>query len=662
MALETERCSPNNASSPGPTDNNRRPGLDDCSDQTKEMQSTHSRCKTPPPSTATVDTDGCSDTSTAVSAFRPVRGEDAVQALATDDEQTPAAAAALLLACSKPLSICSPLQNKTSAADKVLQTSPPPVQVPVAVPQHNHHHQQPLNRKKSVQKPAAVTVATDVPRWIHQQQQLLQHDDSQHAPQSATAQPPPTAATAAAVEYTMAMAAAAAAAASTGQVPPVFPFNSWMYRFNFLPIVPAAAAAEYFREMHHHHMQHQTDNSGGSSETVDEQQLHQLQLLQQSVAANHHLQPLHLHAAAGFAQQRQQQTIAAATVPCNSHNQTVQPGVGGLQSSPAAAITHQLATPQPLLHQSLPSQPALHLQQSGLSASPLQQPASALAVLPQSQPLSLPPPPPPPVGYVSRPASTSGSSDVSSSCGGNNGMMMMMMSSCIGGTMQNTKNSYCRSPSPRSPSPFPLAFSVDNILRPEFGSKLHHHHHLLHNNRGRPSSTSPPLPLGSITASKLQFNIDNCSKQQQQSPLLKPSALQPTSLLRPSPTRPNVTIAPKRPAAITVIADKAKRKPAPSSLQSSSPINSINNNNKLTSINGADVHHLNPDDSVNNNNNNNNDNDQESGSDAAGSIDQQANEKELWPAWVYCTRYSDRPSSGKNKIIYFFFFCTNGCL
>lgn len=30
--------------------------------------------------------------------------------------------------------------------------------------------------------------------------------------------------------------------------------------------------------------------------------------------------------------------------------------------------------------------------------------------------------------------------------------------------------------------------------------------------------------------------------------------------------------------------------------------------------------------------------------------------KEHWPAWVYCTRYSDRPSSG--KCVYLFFFNT----
>lgn len=35
----------------------------------------------------------------------------------------------------------------------------------------------------------------------------------------------------------------------------------------------------------------------------------------------------------------------------------------------------------------------------------------------------------------------------------------------------------------------------------------------------------------------------------------------------------------------------------------------------------------------------------------------------LWPAWVYCTRYSDRPSSGKNNlIIYFKFSCVFLCI
>ncbi len=45
-----------------------------------------------------------------------------------------------------------------------------------------------------------------------------------------------------------------------------------------------------------------------------------------------------------------------------------------------------------------------------------------------------------------------------------------------------------------------------------------------------------------------------------------------------------------------------------------------------------------------------------SGSDGSKSVDGDGKEKEgrLWPAWVYCTRYSDRPSSGKSKSTSFF--------
>lgn len=34
--------------------------------------------------------------------------------------------------------------------------------------------------------------------------------------------------------------------------------------------------------------------------------------------------------------------------------------------------------------------------------------------------------------------------------------------------------------------------------------------------------------------------------------------------------------------------------------------------------------------------------------------DAEGNVPQLWPAWVYCTRYSDRPSSGKRNLICFF--------
>lgn len=608
MALETERCSPNNASSPGPTDNNRRPGLDDCSDQTREVSPRAIGCKTPPEQslprasvvdTSTVDGDDDHDDGSrppasppptpkqqpvpsaslhTVSAFRPVQEDAAVAARRTPPP--PSEAALLQLACSKPLSICSPLQNKTGS-DVKLQTSPQP-------PPPSHVLPPPpvvtMTKKRSCHVQKANGPTSDVPRWVHQQQQMQQHVALQNG--EAAVHQPSAAAAAAAVEYTMAMAAAAAAAAASGQVPPVFPFNSWMYRFNFLPMVPAATA-EYFREMHH---QHQTGGDG-PSEMEDGRQ----------PPAHHHLPPLHHH-------QLQQQQTAADLSPTLAHRTVVavpRPLTVPLQSLP-------LQQPQPLSLQPPPAPPQHH----------------------QPQPLqSLPPPPPPPPppssmgGYVSRPASTSGSSDVSSSCGGVTG----------GGGTTTTKN-FCRSPSPRSPSPFRLAFSVDNILRPEFGSKLHHHLHqqLLqhHNNRGRQRSVSPPSPLHA--AANLQYNVVANNKSQP-APLLLQPAHQAQPPLRPAATRPNVGL--KRPAPVAVgTADKVKRKPV------SAPI-------VVKSVAGGGGRRPKPDESTNIIKNNNNvhvdDDDDGQESDATGSTDQQSNDKEMWPAWVYCTRYSDRPSSGK---------------
>jgi len=552
MALETERCSPNNASSPGPTDNNRRPGMDDCSDQTKELS------PSPPPPLPSASVDDAAEQQ-------------------QQQQHAPVHDASSLLACSKPLSICSPLQNKT-AADYRLQTSSPPLPPPPPLPPQHSRPQPAANRKKPVHKPPA-----DVPRWIHQQQQHTVAQQNNEPP-ALVAPHSTAAAAAAAVEYTMAVAAAAA-----GHVPPVFPFNSWMYRLNFLPIVPAAAA-EYFREMHHHHQHHQ---NGGSPE-IDERQ-----------PPHHPHLPLHHYQHHHYQQQQQLQQL--------THHRRA-----------------DLSQPQPVPPQLLPPQ----LQQLPRSAT----------------------------GYVSRPASTSGSSDVSSSCGnGNGGGGMTMAASVAGGVMTATKNRY-RSPSPRSPSPFPLAFSVDNILRPEFGSKLglRHHGGNNNNNTNRSSSASPPSPVSA--AVKLHYNfVANKSAQQSFAPLQlqsSPSLVQPVtqhpSLHRPAPTRPNAAsvAGPKRPAPVTAVqADKAKRKApvvVPPLPRSCSP---IDNNN--SAVNG-DGNRLKPDDSANNNNNNNDD-DQESDATGASGDLQQSSEKEMWPAWVYCTRYSDRPSSGKRKPLFFSF-------
>lgn len=617
MALETERCSPNNASSPGPTDNNRRPGLDDCSDQTKEVQSPacsrpNGTCKTPPtpPPTMGDDDDGSrplpppppNPSSTArvqVSAFRSFHDDDAaINSSAAADPQT--------LACSKPLSICSPLQNKigTSTADKAQTTAQQQSSLTAC---RKKPLLQPQIQKPNALAPTVTPSSADaVPPWAHQQQQLQhQHAVSQSNDSSA-------AAAAAAVEYTMAMAAAAAAAA--GHVPHVFPFNSWMYHFNFLPMMPTTAA-EYFREIQHH-------QNGGSPE-IDEH----LSLAQ----AAHHLHPaLHVQQAEFTCRQRQQLHSAAVAMHASAGGQLL-PAACATSHRPTTIAAPPQQTP-PLQQQAAPPRPLQSRPQ-------LQQPS-------RPQPMSLPIPPSS-AGYVSRPTSSSGSSDVSSSCGGGGGIGTVA-NPASGGTM-TIKNYNCRSPpSPRSPSPFQLAFSVDNILRPEFGSKLHHHlhqHHLLqqhhHNNnnnvRGRPTSASPPLTSGNKP--HLQQSSQQPPLHLRNSPLPQPARA--SSLLRPAPTGPNAVKVAKRPAPVTA-ADKAKRKPTPAPNALLPPI----------AIKQAanDGHPLKPDDPANNNED---DDDEGQQSDATAGNDQQPtsnNDKEMWPAWVYCTRYSDRPSSGKSEI------------
>lgn len=563
MALETERCSPNNASSPGPTDNNRRPGLDDCSDHTKERSSLQQTTATAVAAATVDDTDPA--TVSAMSAFRPVR-QDATDI--TPAPQTPAAvddgavaAQQQLLACSKPLSICSPLQNKTPSAASIAVAT----DKTCALPQQENYAAPPIKKKPAHGKPS-VDVGH---RWVQQQhhQQPSQNDP---AAQHVTA--------AAAVEYTMAMAAAAAAAGHV--VPPnVFPFNSWMYRFNLLPIMPAAA--EYFREMH--------------GETDD------------------HQMPAILHQPHGF-----------------------------LRHQADLSVVQQLQLQQqynPLQHPSLMTR---GLRPEAQQVLPIRPPSPA-AIAPFQQPPPPPPPPPPSsssgppsTGYASRPTSTASgsSSDASSSA----------------------KN-YGRSPSPRSPSPaFRLTFSVDNILRPEFGTailhhtsqpqqqQLHHHHHgrpshhpYAAAHHRRPSSASPPPPP------PLQLPLQhsaavNCSKLQVG--LLPP----PQPLAAASKSN-----ASKRPTA----ADKAKRKTVASPTAAAAAAIVINN--KPSAINGLPLNKRQPVDDaamINNNNNssNNNNNNSTTDDDQDSQEQQQNTEKDgdqLWPAWVYCTRYSDRPSSGK---------------
>lgn len=69
-----------------------------------------------------------------------------------------------------------------------------------------------------------------------------------------------------------------------------------------------------------------------------------------------------------------------------------------------------------------------------------------------------------------------------------------------------------------------------------------------------------------------------------------------------------------------------------------------NNKTKLSSVGG----------NASSNNNNNHNTDKDIDKDAP--LEEKLKDTKLWPAWVYCTRYSDRPSSGRCKKHFFYLF------
>lgn len=148
-------------------------------------------------------------------------------------------------------------------------------------------------------------------------------------------------------------------------------------------------------------------------------------------------------------------------------------------------------------------------------------------------------------------------------------------SSCSSASsVQGSRCNYCRSPSPRVPpsrSPSPnrqhppgpssLTFSVDNILRPEFGRTA-----LISSNRTlKRSLVVTPQPVSRL----------------------------PKNTVKTTSSSDVLTIA------------QPQKSPTPSNVSGDSQSNSLSDNK-----------------------------------DSNGQV---------WPAWVYCTRYSDRPSSGKRK-------------
>ena len=169
----------------------------------------------------------------------------------------------------------------------------------------------------------------------------------------------------------------------------------------------------------------------------------------------------------------------------------------------------------------------------------------------------------------------------------------------------------------------PLRFSVLNILRPDFGRQA------IQNTRSstkskvvKPVAQSPvPLPRDlSLSASRLspQSPPTNYSPREREfsshcgltSPLQRHSGLSRSGSLeslassRSSVTSSSVTGAPSLCSTSSTIGGES----------SSGESNTGCTNSGADSKNGTN--------------------------------------QSLWPAWIYCTRYSDRPSSGKLKVVY----------
>jgi homeobox protein engrailed len=154
-----------------------------------------------------------------------------------------------------------------------------------------------------------------------------------------------------------------------------------------------------------------------------------------------------------------------------------------------------------------------------------------------------------------------------------------------------------------------LAFSIDNILRPTFGPA-----------NSPPNGLFSPFFHSSLAAAAFAFAAASAASVVSSTTPLSP-ALSTTSSTSSTPTSPTASTIVKREQKI--------------------------NHNKPVDLSAK-----------NNNNNNNNNNNVISDSDLPSGLKTDEDcppgmvrgpNGQLWPAWVFCTRYSDRPSSGEFK-------------
>ena len=160
-----------------------------------------------------------------------------------------------------------------------------------------------------------------------------------------------------------------------------------------------------------------------------------------------------------------------------------------------------------------------------------------------------------------------------------------------------------------------LPFSIDNILRPTFGNNKPASGFPL-SPKSSSESSSPSNPFINSSLSNLR-NIVAASQMQSQSNSLMGIKKEPSS---PSPATSNVN----NNTIVNQPVDLSSKNSTSStgSTTGSSSNSSSSDDNKESKKDGKDDEDLPP-----------------------GMV--RGPNGQLWPAWVFCTRYSDRPSSGK---------------
>lgn len=184
-----------------------------------------------------------------------------------------------------------------------------------------------------------------------------------------------------------------------------------------------------------------------------------------------------------------------------------------------------------------------------------------------------------------------------------------------------------RQPNHQQGTQTPLRFSVTNILRPDFGREA-----IL-----TKAASKQPVLSSSITINPVQAPQDNSLS------LPRDLSLSSARLSPQSPPSTSYAIHREKDTFSQSGLTSPMRLSRSGSLESlassrssvtSTSITSVPSSSSTSSTIGADS--LNGDGTTNGGNTN-----------TSASQKNNTNGQSLWPAWVYCTRYSDRPSSGK---------------